>query len=286
VNAGSLDGQLPGWVCDYNHVNNNYVDSCGEDCDRYRAYWENVFANDTKIVDWQPWGDQGYMMERAAKAFCNLEVIRCFPFETQRCMFKAPKVVIFCDFENPEPKAYNAVGYTPTAYLDEPTAKHLVTTVEYDTARPTLPNCWVTLPSLGSRFLEDATLIFFPAEDSGDCVNPEWNSPEPRPSGVLWEVQNWLRVGSKIQFTLVGATEMPPHLIGVPDGIERTREELQEKVLANMIEWIRNDPQEVSEEREEVIRSQITWYTREEYRNLVGPQQWRVETERSYNWNK
>lgn len=287
VNVSCPGGQLPGWVCDYGHVP-THEDSCGPRCTALRERWEAVFAK-AKILDFHPWDDGENRIWNIKSKFHSLQVARMYPYKSTRLHWEVPTLIVFSTFKEEDPKRWSAVSPTPTLFIDGQFVNRVVTSVLYDTARPKLSECWVNLPSLSGRFARDFVVLLFPDPDSEDTANPEWPTEHPRPNGFLWEVANFLRVGSTATYTIVGATEVPCQLVGLPRDVERTREEKEQQIVDNILAWIDDDKRSqggLASDRAAEIRSLLKFYTRDEYRALVGEEQWKLEAVRTHPWDK
>jgi hypothetical protein len=291
VHLSSALGELPGWVCDLNHITDWAEDSCGEQCDTLRARWLEYFADDTRVLDIHPWAHSGQKFERARKIFEG-KTVRFYPYETERLPVKATDIVIFTSFTPPD--GVDGVDWTrvttaPSVYLDsEPPVQRAVFHARFDCRRPTLTECWVNMPTqFGGWCWPNAVLILEPEPGTPVEPNKEWDTTRPRPNGVLWDVANMLRVGSTTSWTIVGASEIPHQICGLTHNPKRTHAGFADSVTNNVLEWIREDyagrirTEELTEDREEEIRSQLRFLTNAEYRAEVGEEQWAIDAVRT-----
>lgn len=288
TNVSSIGGALPGWVCDLNHVNNWAEDVCSPQCAELRSRWSEYFAEDTKILDVHPWLHSGDF-HRAKDLFPALDTVRFYPYTNQRLKVQPPNWVVFTSFTPADPKDWDRITCTPSTYLDSGyEVQRFVFNVLYDTRRPTLNECWIGVPTqFGDWSWPEAVVILEPEPGSPDEPNPEWNTEQPRQNGVLWDVANTLRVGRMTRWIIVGASEAPHQICGLPARPGRTHAEFASEVTENVVEWIREDyrgrynPEVLSEEREGQIRSLLRFMTVAEYRAEVGEAQWAIDALRT-----
>ncbi|RSH88519.1 uncharacterized protein EHS24_001064 [Apiotrichum porosum] len=275
-------GRLPGWVCDYNHVTDNREDTCGDDCTALRSRWETAFLH-TRVVDIHPWHGSDWRMVRARDTMKNVEVARFYPNGSSKCIVQPRKMVVFTnfgvDFEGRKPSDWDKTTYAETVYLDSQ-VRHLVVRATYDCSRPTLPVCWVSLPSRTIEWVDTTVLIFAPEPGTTSYSNPIWiEKNDVRANGWLWTVCSHLRVGSTSAHTLVGVSEAPQECFGIMDGIAREPQQLYDLIMDNILQEIRDDLRgELDDDRAAEIRGQVTFMTTDEYRKHVGEEQFAIDT--------
>lgn len=309
--AESVLGRLPGFSCDYNHVTDYAGEDCSPLCLALRQRWEAHFAH-TRVLDLH-FARQG-RFDRQRAAFSGAELtVRVFPPSdggVYHVGVPSENLVIFTDFSPPDPGQWGRVTTAAHVFADEKRTRRLVYNVAYDVRRPTLNNCWVTLPSLGRsvRTAEGEVVLIFekeaPAdgaeEENGEDAPAEWESPsipetkrvnpawqggeQQRQNGWLWDVANLLRVESPASYTIVGATEVPHMCVGLAADNDDPQDKVQ-AIVQNIVDWIDEDYRERSykpgplpQDREEEIRNSVRFYSLAEYRELVGEEQWRTET--------
>lgn len=302
----SILGRLPGFSCDFNHVSDYADEHCSPLCLKLRQRWEALF-NDTEVLDLH-FSRRG-RFDRQRLAFCNPDLtVRVFPpsdGDVYHAGIASPTLVIFTDFSPLRESEWERVSTTAHVFADEKITHRLVYNVAYDVRRPTLNNCWVNLPSLGRsvRSAEGEVVIIFEKDERADDeereleawedpsipetqrVNPAWKGGEDqRQNGWLWDVANLLRVDSPASYTIVGATEVPYMCVGLAHDIADPQDKIN-AIMQNFIDWIDEDhrsrsyrPESLSRNREEEIRNSVQFYTHEEYRELVGEEQFRLET--------
>lgn len=298
-------GRLPGFSCDYNHVTDYADEHCSALCLRLRQRWEAQFAR-TAVLDLH-WARHG-RFDRQKAAFSNPDLtVRVYPPSdggVYHVGVPSPTLVVFTDLSPLDPREWERVSTSAHVFANEQRTHRLVYNVGYDVRRPTLNNCWVNLPSLGRsvRSPEGEVVIIFeklPADDEHEPedwespavpetqrVNPAWKGGEnQRQNGWLWDVANLLRVESPASFTVVGATEVPFMCVGLAHDIADPQDKVS-AIMQNFVDWIDEDYRSrtyqpggpLSREREEEIRNSVRFYSHAEYRELVGEEQWRLET--------
>ncbi|EKD05231.1 hypothetical protein A1Q2_00461 [Trichosporon asahii var. asahii CBS 8904] len=304
--AESILGRLPGFSCDFNHVSDYADEHCSPLCLKLRQRWEEKFHN-TEVLDLH--FSRRSRFDRQKLAFNNPDLtVRVFPpsdGDVYHAGIASPNLIIFTDFSPLRESEWERVSTTAHVFADEQITHRLVYNVAYDVRRPTLNNCWVNLPALGRsvRSAEGEVVIIFEKDERHDDeereledwespdipetqrVNPAWKGGEDqRQNGWLWDVANLLRVDSPACYTIIGATEVPYMCVGLSHDIADPQEKI-DAIMQNFIDWIDEDhrsrsyqPSSLSEEREDQIRSSVAFFTHEEYRELIGEEQWKLET--------
>lgn len=289
TNLTSATGALPGWVCDLNHLTVWAEDSCGEQCTTLRERWAQYFADDTQVLDLHPWLNSGQRFTRAKEMFKNVPVARFYPYTTERLPVPCDSVVVFTSFTPVQEGEWTRVTSTPGVYLEsESEVQRLVFHARLDCRRPTLTECWINLPTQFRGWSWPHAVVILEAEPGSPTdPNPEWNTENPRQNGVLWDVANTLRVGSKTPFVVVGASELPHQICGLTHDPARTHEQFAQTITDNVVAWIRDDyggryrPEPFTDEREDEIRAQLRFVTTAEYRAEVGEEQWAIDAVRT-----
>lgn len=309
-------GRIPGLRWDFNHMWQSWDKSCSKFCRQERQRWKALFAR-TKVIDFhnyrQPpfWG-------RQIEPFPNPDlVMRTFANNEDLVSLigvNTPNIVYFTDFSPLHESEWLDETGCEQLTLCSDRIRRIVTHVRYDVRRPTLNNCWLRIPNDGPIseivfILEKGESPRRPAGSESTVeawmsdsipetqrVNPAWKSGEGQaPHGWLSELVSLAYFQWPTMFTVVGATEVPFMCVGLAADIADPQEKV-ETFYQNMIDWINSENRKLASEaadefvpapppyeplsieRQNDIRRRITFYTRAEYRALVGEEQWRMET--------